>query len=151
MHRCALQQRPQFGMSDRACGESAHGRGEWWVVFVADDLGAWLVGLLADAGRKKLTTMVPGSDQERALRSAGMAAVRLTAEKLRPDNDEQAEDVTLVISQVFSEPVSDAPLAGQATLEVLRAGIAWQLARLGDPSLTVTGMFCCSSRQEASA
>jgi len=27
------------------------------VVFVADDLGAWLVGLLADAGRKKLTTL----------------------------------------------------------------------------------------------
>jgi hypothetical protein len=46
------------------------------------------------------------------VRSAGVAAVRLTAEKLCPDNDEQAEDVALVISQVFSEPVSDAPLAG---------------------------------------
>jgi hypothetical protein len=86
------------------------------------------------------------------VRSAGVAAVRLTAEKLRPDNDEQAEDVALVISQVFSEPVSDAPLAGQATLlEALQAGIAWQLARLGDPSLTGTGMFCRSARQEASA
>jgi hypothetical protein len=38
------------------------------VVSVADDLGAWLVGLLAEAGRKKLTTLVLGSDQERALR-----------------------------------------------------------------------------------
>jgi hypothetical protein len=54
----------------------------------------------ATACRKKLTTMVIGSDQERALRSAGMAAVRLTAGKLRPDNDEQAEDVALVISPV---------------------------------------------------
>jgi hypothetical protein len=45
-----------------------------------------------------------------------LAAVRLTAEKLSPDNGEQAEDVALVISQVFSEPVSDAPLAGQAAL-----------------------------------
>lgn len=80
-----------------------------------------------------------------------LAAVRLTAEKLRPDNDEQAEDVALVISQVFSEPVSDAPLAGQATLEALHAGIAWQLARLGGPGLTGTRMFCRSSRQEASA
>jgi hypothetical protein len=53
--------------------------------------------------------MVLGSDQERALRSAGMAAIRLTAEKLRPDNDEQAEDIALVISQVFNEPISDAP------------------------------------------
>jgi hypothetical protein len=40
------------------------------VVFVADDLVAWLVGLLADAGRKKLTTWVLGDDQERALRQA---------------------------------------------------------------------------------
>ena len=31
------------------------------MVFVADDLGAWLVGLLADAGRRKLTTLVLGS------------------------------------------------------------------------------------------
>jgi hypothetical protein len=34
------------------------------MVFVADELGAWLVGLLADAGRKKLTTFVLGTDQE---------------------------------------------------------------------------------------
>lgn len=26
------------------------------MVFVADDLAAWLIGLLADAGRKKLTS-----------------------------------------------------------------------------------------------
>jgi hypothetical protein len=39
------------------------------VVFVADDLGAWLVGLLADAGRKKLTALVLGSDQQRAATS----------------------------------------------------------------------------------
>jgi len=36
------------------------------VVFVADDLAAWLIGVLADAGRKKLTRLVLGSDQERA-------------------------------------------------------------------------------------
>jgi hypothetical protein len=40
------------------------------VVFVADDLGAWLVGLLADAFLKKLITRVLGSDKERALRQA---------------------------------------------------------------------------------
>ena len=39
--------------------------------WVADDLGAWLVGLLADAGRKKLTTLILGTEQERALRLAG--------------------------------------------------------------------------------
>jgi hypothetical protein len=37
------------------------------VVFVADALGGWLVGQLPDAGRKKLTELVLGSEQERAL------------------------------------------------------------------------------------
>ncbi len=110
------------------------------MVFIADNLGVWLTGLLADAGRKKLTTLVLGTDQERALRSAATAAVQLTAEELRSGDDEQTEHVTLVISQVFGEPVPAAPLAGQATLlEALQAGIAGQLAVLDDASLTGTG------------
>jgi hypothetical protein len=32
------------------------------MVFAADDLGAWLVAMLADAGRKKLVGLVLGSD-----------------------------------------------------------------------------------------
>jgi hypothetical protein len=32
------------------------------VVFVAKDMGAWLVGLLADAGRPKLTELVRGDE-----------------------------------------------------------------------------------------
>ena len=43
------------------------------MVFVVDDLAAWLVGLLADAGRKKLTTLVLGGAQERALQQAADA------------------------------------------------------------------------------
>ncbi|HEV2374498.1 MAG TPA: hypothetical protein VGS19_20345 [Streptosporangiaceae bacterium] len=35
------------------------------MVFVVDDLGAWLAGLLADASLKKLTALVLGSDQWR--------------------------------------------------------------------------------------
>jgi hypothetical protein len=41
--------------------EGLHSYSGWetaGVVFVVDDLTAWLVGLLADAGRKKLTTLV---------------------------------------------------------------------------------------------
>ena len=49
------------------------------VVFVVDDLAGWLVGLLADAGRKKLTTLVLGDAQERALQQAASAAVQDTA------------------------------------------------------------------------
>ena len=37
------------------------------MVFVVDDLVAWLIGRLADAGLKKLTTLVLGTDQQRAL------------------------------------------------------------------------------------
>ena len=97
------------------------------VVFVADDLGAWLVGLLADAGRKKLTTVVLGSEQERALRQAATAAIQLTADELASAGGGQAGQLAMVVSEVFREPMPDAPLAGQATLlEVLQAGIAEQ-------------------------
>jgi hypothetical protein len=54
------------------------------VVFVADALGTWLVEQLADAGRKKLTELVLGSEQERALRRAADVAVRATAEQVSP-------------------------------------------------------------------
>ena len=57
-------------------------------MFVVDDLLAWLVGLVADAGRKKLVTLVLGSDQERALRKVAEAAVELTAVELAPASGE---------------------------------------------------------------
>lgn len=110
------------------------------MAFVADDLGAWLVALLADAGRKRLTTVVLGSEQERALRQAATAAVKLTAEELRPERGQQAEDLAMVVSEVFKPSVPEAPTSGQATvLEALQAGIAGQLALLDDASLTGTG------------
>jgi hypothetical protein len=66
--------------------------------------------------------------------------VGLTVRELSPENDEQAEQVALVISQVFNQPVPDAPMAEHQTLlEALHAGIATQLAVLGDASLTETG------------
>jgi HEAT repeat protein len=110
------------------------------VVFVADDLGAWIVGLLADAGRRRLTMVVLGTDQERALRQAATAAVQLTANELRPGDDGQAQYLAMVVSQVFCEPAPGPPLTGNGTLlEALQAGVAGQLAVLGDPSLTGTG------------
>jgi tetratricopeptide (TPR) repeat protein len=110
------------------------------VVFVADDLGAWLVGLLADAGRRKLTVLVLGSEQERALRQAAAAAVQFTADELASGSGEQAGRLAMVIGEVFREPAPDGPLAGQATLlEALHAGIAEKLAVLDDVSLTGTG------------
>jgi hypothetical protein len=107
------------------------------VVFVADALGGWLVGQLADAGRKKLTELVLGSEQERALRRAADAAVWATAEEISPSGGEQA---AMVISEVSRDPVPDAPQAGPVMLlEGLQAGIAGQLAVLDDAGLTGTG------------
>jgi hypothetical protein len=79
------------------------------VVFVADALGGWLVGQLADAGRKKLTELVLGSEQERALRRAADAAVWATAEEMSPAGGEQAGQAAMVISEVFRDPVPEAP------------------------------------------
>jgi len=110
------------------------------VVFVADDLGAWLVGLLADAGRKKLTSLVLGTDQQRALRQAAVAAVERTAGQLAPSGDERAEQLAMVVGEVFREPTPDAAVARQATLlEALQAGIADKLAVLNDRDVTGTG------------
>jgi len=110
------------------------------VVFVTDALGAWLVGLLADASRKKLTTLVLGTDQQRALRQAAVAAVERTAEQLTPAGGEQAEQLAIVVGEVFREPTTDAAVAWQVTLlEALEAGVADRLAVLDDPDITGTG------------
>ena len=125
LHRC-LHRRPPEG---KTAG----------VVFVADDLAAWLVGLLADAGRRKLATLVLGSDQERALRQAAEATVETTAAELAPAGGEQAGQLALVVSEVFGATAPRVTLAGQATLlEALQAGIAGRLAVLDDPAVTGT-------------
>jgi hypothetical protein len=110
------------------------------VVFVTNAFGGWLVGQLANAGRKKLTELVLGSEQERALRRAADAAVWATAGEMSPSGGEQAGQVAMVISEVFREPAPDTPRAGQVMLlEGLQAGIAKQLAVLDDVGLTGTG------------
>ena len=109
------------------------------MVFVADDLAAWLVALLADAGRKKLTTLVLGTEQERALRQAATTAIRLTATQFA-SGAHQVDQLAMVVGEVFREPKPDVALAGQATLlQALQAGIAANLAVLDDASLTGTG------------
>ena len=74
------------------------------MVFVADALGTWLVEQLADACRKKLTELVLGGEQERALRRAADAAVWATAEEVSPSGTGQAGQVAMVISEVFRDP-----------------------------------------------
>jgi hypothetical protein len=109
------------------------------VALIVDDLVAWLVGLLADAGRKKLTALILGSDQERALRQAAVAAVEATATQLAPVGGERAGQLAMVVGEVFRGPPGVA-LTGQATLlEALQAGITARLAVLDDPAVTGNG------------
>jgi tetratricopeptide (TPR) repeat protein len=110
------------------------------VPFIADDLGAWLIGLMADAGWKWAKTLVLGTDQQRALRSAAAAAIQLTATEVHADNEESAQHLARVIDQVFHESVPSATAAGETTLlEALQARIAAQLAVLDDADLTAVG------------
>ena len=109
------------------------------MAFVADDLAAWLIGVLADAGLNRLTVFVRGAPQERALRSAAAAAIERTALEFVPAGGEKADELTRVVDQVFGAPPG--PLAaGQLTvLEALQAGVAERLAVLGDAGITGTG------------
>ena len=85
------------------------------VVFIVDDLGAWLVGLLADAGLKKLTTLMLGSEQDRALRRAASEAVQQTVDELVPAGGKQADRLALAIRNSFRKPMPKTLLAGRAT------------------------------------
>jgi hypothetical protein len=106
----------------------------------ADMFASWLLGQVADAGRKRLTTWVLGSDQERALRPAAVVAIQRMAVELRPEDDEQAKQIAMVVDEVFGQPMQAASLTKHATLlEALQAGIAEQLTPLGDADLTGTG------------
>jgi hypothetical protein len=110
------------------------------VVAIADGFAAWVIAVLADAGRKKLTALVLGTEQERALDQAAAAAVQATAAHLHPGDTQRAGELALVVTQVFSGPVPVSLLDSQATiLEGIGTGIAARLAVLDDPTVTGIG------------
>jgi hypothetical protein len=109
------------------------------MAFVADDLGAWLIGLLAERARRKLISFVLGGEVERALHAAATTAIELTATALWADDAGRGEQAALIIKEVFRTPASDAIVAQRVTmLQALEAVIADQLAVLDDASLTGT-------------
>lgn len=83
---------------DRAepCGPDNGG-----VVFVADDPTTWLVGLLADAVRRKLIEFVRGDAQDRALSEACRAAPTRIASDLWPNDAAAADEVVTVVGEIF--------------------------------------------------
>jgi len=106
------------------------------VPFAADDLGAWLVGLLADAGRRKLVAFVLGDEQERALHGACQAALTATAADLCTGNAADAEQFAMVVGEVFAAPAPEADGEHGTLLEALQGGIAARLAVLDDRDIT---------------
>jgi hypothetical protein len=104
------------------------------LTLLADPLTAWLVEKLADAGYKKLTTLVRGgSDQHRALRKAVGAAVQATAEEISGSHEQEADRLAKLISGAFGKSAPVKLLPGQLTgLERLYAAIAQQLSVLDD-------------------
>src|SRR5260370_17299471 len=78
-------------------------QGEWEtadMVLFADTFASWLIGQVADAGRKGLATWVLGSDQERALRKAAAVAVQRTADDLRPAPCEHATQIAMLVDRL---------------------------------------------------
>jgi tetratricopeptide (TPR) repeat protein len=116
------------------------------MVFIAEAFGGWLVSQVADAGRRRLSEWLLGTDQERALQQAATAAIQGTARELRPghrraDDMRGADHLARVIDQVFQRtPTPMESLPGHATLlQGLKTGLGARLAILGDEYITGTG------------
>jgi tetratricopeptide (TPR) repeat protein len=104
-------------------------------------LRSWLLGQFAGAARQRLRDGLFGSEQESALSAAGEAAIARTARELRPDgSDQDVEQLSAVVDQVFQVRLPTAPLEEQPTiLQALQTAVTGQLAVLGDASVTGTG------------
>ena len=108
---------------------------------VADGLVAWLVALVDDAGRRRLTELVVGSAVERALARAADAAIRRTAADLAPTAGQDAEALARVIGEVFVPPGPDGVSAeGGTLLAAIGSGVIGQVAVHCDRGITGTGV-----------
>ena len=98
------------------------------VAFVVDDLLGWLIGRLADAGYRKLTTLVLGSPEERALKEAVTAAVEATVGEIDPSDGEEAERVAERINKAFHrrDPVPRPPVDSTAGPDTRGSGARWR-------------------------
>ena len=77
-----------------------------------------------------------GDEQVRALHQACRAALTATAAELRPGDAAAADEVAMVVGEVFKTPAPQPAGEHGTLLEDLRAGIAAQLAVLDDPDIT---------------
>ena len=108
------------------------------MVFVADDLGAWLVGLLADAGRKKLITVVLGSEQERALRQAAALRPGIHTSAMSQAANYLGYSGSYAGARDLFQQIADGSrqILGDESLPTLnaRSNLAYWTGRAGDPA-----------------
>jgi hypothetical protein len=119
------------------------------MVWGVDDFGAWLVGQLADASRRRLTELILGGKFEQALRQVGAAAGWAAASELSPGDPDRAAHLARVLNEVFAVQVPDAAAAGATVLEVIQAGVVAQVVVLGDPCLTTVAGVSSAAEQLA--
>jgi HEAT repeats/NACHT domain len=109
------------------------------VAWIVDDLGAWLVGLLAEAGRRKIVALVLGGDFERALHNAAAAAVKTTAGELSSGDRVRADQLAMAIREVFAIAPVQLDDRSATLLQALESAVAAQLAPLEDNQQTESG------------
>ena len=94
-------------------------------VFVADDLGGWLIGLVADAARKKL---IRGDELDRALRASAATAIKRTGAELSPTNLSKRQQSSTRCFTARPEPcqsgkrLRDLSVSGWAAQDLLEVG-----------------------------
>jgi Helix-turn-helix domain len=106
------------------------------MAWMADDFAAWLVGLLADRGRRSLADLSLDDELRRALGAAATAAVPAAAAELAPGDEDRAANLARVISEAFAVAVPIPAAADATVLEVWQAQISAQVAVLEDTGLT---------------
>jgi tetratricopeptide (TPR) repeat protein len=108
--------------------------------FVAQAFASWLVGVVADFGRVRLSRLIFGTDQERALRHAGTVVVWRISVDLHEGDEKRAEHLATVLDRLFESSVPRNVGPGQGTLlEAIRHGIALQLESLADADIAGPG------------
>jgi hypothetical protein len=123
------------------------------MVFLADDFTAWLVAIMADAGRRKLSQVFNGTDEQgKALRSAAAAAIKATACELRPGDEMAAENLARVIDELFKVPTrDDVHDADASASQALVTSISAQFAVLDDACMTGVGQSAADSLEVSTA
>ena len=106
------------------------------MIFVEGAFASWLLGQVANAGRKRLVESMRGTEHDRALEQAAHAAIQSTAKQWYPG---KSDELASVIDQVFRSDSLTPQMDHATVLQGLYVGITAQLSILDDVNVTGTG------------